>query len=204
MSTLAADSPIAGLRAFDLARGKAAELEDIKRNAKAIVARANLTKAGDVPALSIFVAGPIRANGSLRLEQWTPMQLLDAAARINAELMRRSPASFPLRVAGGPVVNLKRLWPDVCQLTADNYGVELGQVLGRSRHLGVMNARHLARWLILRATGVSQSELGRASGFEHCTILNSVRYVDGQRSISPPYVTRTNNLLEKLNAKLKS
>jgi hypothetical protein len=55
------------------------------------------------------------------------------------------------------------------------YGLDAKDLAGRERWPTIVEARHLAWWLLREKTGWSYPELGRALGVDHTSVLNGVR-----------------------------
>jgi len=67
----------------------------------------------------------------------------------------------------------------ICQIVAEHYGWNSAdEILTRSRHKSVWEARSIAIWLSRRKYGLSYPELGREFRLDHTTCINSVQRVD--------------------------
>jgi chromosomal replication initiation ATPase DnaA len=62
------------------------------------------------------------------------------------------------------------------QAAADLYGTTMEAVRGRDNDRSVTSARMIACWL-LRETGMSYPEIGRALGRDHTTIMHACRVI---------------------------
>ena len=68
---------------------------------------------------------------------------------------------------------------DVCK----SYHATFEEISGRSRELRVSRARQAA-WSLLEARGLSRSEIGRAFGRDHTTVVAGIAAADKRASAS--------------------
>ena len=73
-----------------------------------------------------------------------------------------------------PIAAIRRL---VCL----RYGVTRAEIVGRRRLSRLAVPRHVAFWLALKVTGASSSEIGRAFGRDHTTVLHGFGNVEAWR-----------------------
>lgn len=72
------------------------------------------------------------------------------------------------------------LMSEIISSVADGECVSRDEILGRSRHKYVVNARHLAMYTIRCELGVSYKQIARAFGrADHTSVIHACRRVSG-------------------------
>jgi hypothetical protein len=86
-------------------------------------------------------------------------------------------------------------------LAAGAFGVEVGEIRGRSRAVPIVTARHTAWWL-LRNCGWTLAWIGGQFGRDHGTILYGLRSLSARLETEPALRTTLEKLRSQFNANL--
>lgn len=91
----------------------------------------------------------------------------------------------PLYRALARLDELERPIAAVRRLVCLRYGVTRAEIVGRRRLSRLVRPRQVAFWLALKVTGASSSEIGRAFGRDHTTVLHGASCVEERRRRDP-------------------
>lgn len=67
---------------------------------------------------------------------------------------------------------------DILNLVADEYGVEVGDILGKCRVRCISDARKMAMYLMRECLDATPVEIGRFLGKSHTTVYLDIRKVE--------------------------
>jgi hypothetical protein len=96
----------------------------------------------------------------------------------------------------------RQRWQELVEISAEEFGVRVRDVLGPWRTVRVVAARHMAMYLVRYVSPhLSLPAIGRLfGGRDHTTILNAVRRVEARRDADPDYDRRIRELLARFRA----
>ena len=85
------------------------------------------------------------------------------------------------------------------QVTAEDYGIEVADMLSTCRARTLSRPRQVAMWLSKQLTTRSLPDIGRRfGGRDHTTVLHGVRRINTLRDTDPDLRARTDRLLSVL------
>jgi hypothetical protein len=59
-------------------------------------------------------------------------------------------------------------------------GISPAEIAGKSRSAKITFARHLAMWTVAKDTGLTLTQIGRAFGRDHTTIIHATRHINSK------------------------
>ncbi len=97
--------------------------------------------------------------------------ILEAKDEADAALVRDGISLLDTECAKGPRPGR------ILRLTAETWGLDLSDLSGPKRHRHVVEARHVAMYLLRAYTGLSLPEIGKMLHRDHTTVLHGARRV---------------------------
>ena len=90
----------------------------------------------------------------------------------------------PFYEGGNPFLHTYRLSRAVAESVASDFELHAEQILGRSRHRDVVDARSVV-FNLLAMRGVAYTEIGRRFGRDHSTICHAIKWFDMHKRRNP-------------------
>lgn len=94
----------------------------------------------------------------------------------------------------------KQIFAHIIDVVAREWGVEVSEVLGRSRTQSVAEARMVALAVAFRTQRASMSEIGRVCGFNHGSVWHAVRRVRDLEETEPKFGMRVERVVELIGS----
>jgi len=76
---------------------------------------------------------------------------------------------------------------DIINSVADHYSFSVSEIIGRRRHIDVIEARHVAIYLIRKTCRQSLYSIGAMFKRDHGTILNAVHRIQDRMDVDPKF-----------------
>lgn len=129
-------------------------------------------------------------------------ELVQMRARLDAEIEKERRSLWAVAHLRDEVEELLEHQPietaEILRAVATESDVSVADIIGRSRDAKVVDARHIAAWLLCEQ-GMSLPAVGRTLHRDHTTVLHSRRRVSGSTTLG----TRADSLRSSLGSRLE-